>query len=156
MLCAYWNADHQQTCHSTRLHSQAVSGKVSESLTLFKQAVAISPTNVTYRKQASLQQSISYSLNTVQNIAMLQVARSLYLLGQYAAADHIYNETAQIAPCDWEVWHNRGLCSIAAKDYDRSMPCRAATHSLKLGRVHSTNRIDILQGDTEFAAGQSY
>ena len=69
-------------------------------------------------------------LHTIQKLAMLQVARSLYLLGQYGAADHIYSETAQIAPRNWEVWHNRGVCSIAAKDYDRSStPCISAIHS---------------------------
>ena len=72
----------------------------------------------TENRQACSPAALLHEVSIIR-IARLQVARSLYLLGQYAAADQMYGEAAQVAPRDWELWHNRGLCCMAAKDYDR-------------------------------------
>ena len=41
-----------------------------------------------------------------------EVGRSLYLLGRHRAANDVYDEAQKLAPDDWEVWHNKGLCHM--------------------------------------------
>ena len=48
-----------------------------------------------------------------------QVARSLYLLGKHKAAIEVYDEAAKIGVPDWEIMHNKGLCLMYLKQYDR-------------------------------------
>ena len=50
-----------------------------------------------------------------------QVGRTLQLLGNYEAATQVFDGAIQQAPRDWDLWHNQGLCHMAAKDYDRYM-----------------------------------
>ncbi|KAL0031773.1 hypothetical protein WJX79_006669 [Trebouxia sp. C0005] len=72
-------------------------GQLSESLQLFQQAAVVSPNNLTYHKQ---------------------VGRTLLLLGSFEAALQVFEEAVQLAPRDWELWHNKGACYMAAKKYD--------------------------------------
>lgn len=48
-----------------------------------------------------------------------QVGRTLQLLGNYEAAIQVFDDAIQQAPKDWDLWHNQGLCHMAAKHYDR-------------------------------------
>lgn len=50
-----------------------------------------------------------------------QVGRALQLLGSYEAAIQVFDGAIRQAPKDWDLWHNQGLCYMAAKDYDRYM-----------------------------------
>ena len=43
------------------------------------------------------------------------------MLGSYDAAIQVFGDAIQQAPKDWDLWHNQGLCYMAAKDYDRYM-----------------------------------
>ena len=52
--------------------------------------------------------------------SLSQVGRTLLYLGNYDAAAHVFEDAVQLAPKDWELWHNQGACYMAAKHYDRS------------------------------------
>ena len=76
---------------------QHLTGKIQESLQLFQQATALNPNN-----KANL----------------MQVARSLFLLGKHKAAIDVYNEAANVGRgSDWESAHNKGMCYMYMKDY---------------------------------------
>ncbi|KAG2433899.1 hypothetical protein HXX76_008252 [Chlamydomonas incerta] len=75
-------------------------GKIQESLGLFQQATAINPHNVANLKQ---------------------VGRSLYLLGKHKAAVDVYEEAQKFGAPDWEIMHNKGLCYMYLKQYDRAI-----------------------------------
>ena len=75
-------------------------GQIQESLQLFQAATCLNPYNVSNLKQ---------------------VGRSLYLLGKHSAAIDVYNEASHLAEDDWEIWHNKGLCSMYLKEYDRAI-----------------------------------
>ncbi|PNW76079.1 hypothetical protein CHLRE_12g548650v5 [Chlamydomonas reinhardtii] len=75
-------------------------GKIQESLALFQQATAINPHNVANLKQ---------------------VGRSLYLLGKHKAAVDVYEEAQKFGAPDWEIMHNKGLCYMYLKQYDRAI-----------------------------------
>lgn len=49
----------------------------------------------------------------------LQVGRSLYLLGKHRAAIDVYEEASKIGAPDWEIMHNKGLCLMYLKQYDK-------------------------------------
>jgi tetratricopeptide (TPR) repeat protein len=50
---------------------------------------------------------------------VLQVGRSLSLLGKHRAAVEVYDEALRLAADDWELWFNKGHCASQTKDYDR-------------------------------------
>ncbi|KAL0055485.1 hypothetical protein WJX82_001054 [Trebouxia sp. C0006] len=99
-------------------------GQLSESLQLFQQAAVVSPNNLTYHKQ---------------------VGRTLLLLGSFEAAVQVFEEATQLAPRDWELWHNKGACYMAAKQYDWAADNFVKANSieqhdstfLQLGKVYS-------------------
>jgi len=76
-------------------------GEIQESLVLFQQATALNPYN-----KANL----------------VQVARSLFLLGKHQAAIDVYDEAIRVngAP-DWESVHNKGLCYMYMKDHNSAL-----------------------------------
>lgn len=49
----------------------------------------------------------------------MQVGRSLYLLGKHKAAIDVYEEASKIGAPDWEIMHNKGLCLMYLKQYDK-------------------------------------
>jgi hypothetical protein len=57
---------------------------------------------------------------------LTQVARSLYLLGKHKAAIEVYEEASKIGAPDWEIMHNKGLCLMYLKQYDRRAGKRGA------------------------------
>jgi len=99
-------------------------GQIQESLTLFQQATAINPHNVANLKQ---------------------VGRSLYLLGKHKAAIDVYEEAQKIGAPDWEIMHNKGMCLMYLKQYEKAIECfRVATdiqpHDstfIQLGKVYT-------------------
>ncbi|KXZ53232.1 BBS4 protein [Gonium pectorale] len=99
-------------------------GKIQDSLQLFQQATAINPHNVANLKQ---------------------VGRSLYLLGKHKAAVDVYEEAAKFGAPDWEIMHNKGLCYMYLKQYDKAIESfRVAidiqphdSTFLQLGKVYS-------------------
>lgn len=48
-----------------------------------------------------------------------QIGRSLYLLGKHKAAIDVYEEASKIGSPDWEIMHNKGLCFMYLKQYDK-------------------------------------
>ena len=79
-------------------------GEITDSLQLFQAATCLNPTNIANLKQ---------------------VARSLYLLGKHKAAIEVYEEAERAvdtgASKDWEVWHNKGLCYMYLREYDKAL-----------------------------------
>ena len=49
----------------------------------------------------------------------MQVGRSLYLLGKHKAAIDVYDEAQRLGKEDWDIWHNKGLCYMYLKAFDR-------------------------------------
>ena len=47
------------------------------------------------------------------------MGRSLYLLGKHKAAVDVYEEAQKFGAPDWEIMHNKGLCYMYLKQYDR-------------------------------------
>ena len=64
-------------------------GRIQESLELFQSCAVLNPANV---------------------LNLKQVARSLFLLGRHKAAIDVFNEALKLAPADWEITHNTGIC----------------------------------------------
>lgn len=85
-------------------------GQIAESLELFQAATSLNPQNAT-----NLQ----------------QVGRSLYLLGKHKAAIEVYNEAEELAPDNWEIPHNKGLCWMYLKNYDTAMECFRRANSMQ-------------------------
>lgn len=52
-------------------------------------------------------------------VQRMQVGRSLYLLGKHRAAIDVYEEASKIGAPDWEIMHNKGLCLMYLKQYDK-------------------------------------
>ena len=52
---------------------------------------------------------------------ILQVGRSLCLLGRFTTAEDVYKEALQLVQTDWELWHSQGLVYTSLKMYDRSV-----------------------------------
>lgn len=75
-------------------------GRVQESLQLFQQATGLNPHNIANLKQ---------------------VGRSLYLLGKHKAALDVYEEASKIGSPDWEIMHNKGMCYMYLKQYERAI-----------------------------------
>ncbi len=51
----------------------------------------------------------------------MKVGRSLFLLGKHKAAIEVYEEASKIGSPDWEIMHNKGLCLMHMKQYDRAI-----------------------------------
>eukprot|EP00937_MAST-01D_sp_MAST-1D-sp2_P001409 g1409.t1 len=118
-------------------------GRAQESLQLFQAAVCLNPHNVSNLKQ---------------------VGRSLYLLGKHKAALEVFEETQRVAPGDWEVHHNQGLCHMYLKSYDTAIDCFKQANSLhrhdstfvQLGKVYALKEdykaaIEVLTEALEFS-----
>lgn len=105
-----------------------LTGQLSDSLRLFQKAVVVSPNNLIYQKQARLMQLLvghGRNAKAASALHVLQVGRTLQLLGNYEAAIQVFDAAIQQAPKDWDLWHNQGLCHMAAKDYDRCTVSKA-------------------------------
>uniref|UniRef100_A0A7S1X3Q1 Bardet-Biedl syndrome 4 n=1 Tax=Tetraselmis chuii TaxID=63592 RepID=A0A7S1X3Q1_9CHLO len=100
-------------------------GKIQESLQLFQQATALNPNN-----PANLR----------------QVARSLYLLGKHKAAIEVYEEARRVGGVeDWETMHNKGLCFMYMKAYDRALEAFQAANEIQ---KHDATYIQIAKVHT--------
>merc|ERR1719261_946978 len=119
-------------------------GQVKESLTLFQAATCLNPQNVFNLKQ---------------------VGRSLYLLGRHRAANDVYDEAQKLAPDDWEVWHNKGLCHMYLRQYVQAVECFTRANAIQrhditfmqLGKVYALQEyyksaIDVFTEALEFSA----
>ncbi len=58
-------------------------------------------------------------MHSMANYIVLQVGRSLYLLGKHRAAVEVYDEALKLECQDWELWFNKGMCASQMKAYDR-------------------------------------
>merc|ERR1712232_354181 len=118
-------------------------GQVQESLQLFQAATCINPHNV-------------YNLK--------QVGRSLYLLGKHRAAIEVFDEAQKVAPDDWEIWHNKGLCHMYLRQYENSVECFSKANQIQrhdvtfmqLGKVYGLQEdyksaIDVYTEALEFS-----
>ncbi|KAF5841559.1 Bardet-Biedl syndrome protein 4 [Dunaliella salina] len=100
-------------------------GSIHESLELFQQATSLNPHNVANLKQ---------------------VGRSLVLLGKHKAAIDMYEEAQKMTAPDWEIMHNKGMCLVHLKHYNKAIECfRVAldiqphdSTFIQLGKVYST------------------
>mmetsp|Transcript_33762 Transcript_33762/g.60952 ORF Transcript_33762/g.60952 Transcript_33762/m.60952 type:complete len:408 (-) Transcript_33762:680-1903(-) len=104
-------------------------GQIQDSLDLFQQATALNPHNVSNLKQ---------------------VGRSLYLLGKHKAAIQIYDEASKIGSPDWEILHNKGLCYMYLKQFDK------AIESLQAANVVQPHDSTYLQLGKVFAQLNDY
>lgn len=102
-------------------------GHIQESLKLFQQATALDPQDITNLKQAS-QQWLTTRVPLVQQTpafddsarsVLLQVGRSLFLLGKHRAAGEVYDEALRLQEDDAELWLHKGMCAAQLRDYDR-------------------------------------
>ncbi|ETO11294.1 hypothetical protein RFI_26086 [Reticulomyxa filosa] len=85
-------------------------GNITESLQLFQAATAIN----------------AKSMNNLK-----QVARSLYLFGQYEASIAIFKKAEELTGGDWELWHNHGLCCEHLKRYKEAIECYQNANSIQ-------------------------
>ena len=119
-------------------------GRVDESLTLFQAAVCLNPQNASNLKQ---------------------VGRSWYLLGKHTRALEIFAEAAKIDADDWEIYHNKGMCHMHMKDYDRALECFSEANAIQrhdatfmqIGQVYQLQRnyeaaLDVYQEALEFSS----
>lgn len=74
----------------------------------------------------------------VADCAVLQVGRSLLLLGKHRAAVEVYDEALRLAADDWELWFNKGQCASQTKDHDRQAAIAAAAAALAKNTSAST------------------
>jgi len=87
-----------------------------------------------------------------------------YLLGKHKAAIDVYEEAQRIGIEDWEIWHNKGLCLMYLKHYERSIECfrranliqRHDATFMQLGKVHTLQEnykaaIDVYLEALEFS-----
>lgn len=90
-------------------------GRIEESLTTFQAALCLNPMNVSNLKQ---------------------VGRSLYLLGKHKTALDVFDEAEQISSEDREIWHNKGMCCLYLKSYEKALECFETANSIQ--RTDST------------------
>jgi len=118
-------------------------GQIQESLQLFQAATALNPHNVANLKQ---------------------VGRSLYLLGKHKAAIDVYEEAQRVQSDEWEMWHNKGLCFMYLKMYERAVESFQKANSvqphdttyMQLGKVYTLQEnykaaIDVYLEALEFS-----
>lgn len=87
---------------------------MDESLTMFQASLALNPTNPSNLKQ---------------------VGRSFYLLGRHKNALGVFQEAEKLAPEDGEVWHNKGMCYLYIKQYEKSLECLETANSIQRNEV---------------------
>lgn len=92
-------------------------GRIEESLTTFQAALCLNPMNINNLKQ---------------------VGRSLYLLGKHKTALDVFDEAEQISSEDREIWHNKGMCYLYLKQYDRAIECFETANSIQRNEVTFT------------------
>lgn len=98
-------------------------GRIEESLTTFQAALCLNPQNVNNLKQ---------------------VGRSLYLLGKHKTALDVFDEAERLSKEDREIWHNKGMCFLYLKQYEKAIECFENANSIQrhestfsqLGRVY--------------------
>lgn len=98
-------------------------GRIDESLTTFQAALCLNPLNVNNLKQ---------------------VGRSLYLIGKHKTALDVFEEAELLASEDRDIWHNKGMCYLYLKQYDKAIECFETANSIQrhevtytqLGRVY--------------------
>jgi Bardet-Biedl syndrome 4 protein len=54
-----------------------------------------------------------------------------YLLGKHKAAIDVYDEAQRIGIEDWEIWHNKGLCQMYLKQYEKAADCFRRANSIQ-------------------------
>lgn len=72
------------------------------------------------------------------------MGRSLYLLGKHKAALEVFSEAERLSSEDREVWHNKGMCYLYLKQYNKSIECFETANSIQrhestyiqMGRVY--------------------
>lgn len=108
-------------------------GRIEESLTTFQAALCLNPTNVNNLKQ---------------------VGRSLYLLGKHKTALDVFEEAEQLNSEDREIWHNKGMCYLYLKQYDKSLECFEMANSIQRSEITYTQmgRVHRLMGKLVFGA----
>ncbi|CAN0124042.1 unnamed protein product, partial [Hapterophycus canaliculatus] len=84
-------------------------GRIHESLALFQAATCLNSQNPSNLKQ---------------------VGRCLFLLGKHKAAIDVYDEAEKIDSEDWEIWHNRGLCYVHLKQFERALQAFEQANSI--------------------------
>eukprot|EP01035_Chromulina_nebulosa_P006796 gene6796-9181_t len=89
-------------------------GRIEESLTTFQAALCLNPTNVNNLKQ---------------------VGRSLYLLGRHKLALEVFEEAELLNSEDREIWHNKGMCYLYMKNYDKSLEAFDTANSIQRSDV---------------------
>jgi len=98
-------------------------GRIEESLTAFQAALCLNPMNVNNLKQ---------------------VGRSLYLLGKHKMALEVFEEAEQLVQEDRDIYHNKGMCYLYLKQYEKSLECFELANSIQrheytyqqMGRVY--------------------
>lgn len=85
-------------------------GRIEESLTTFQAALCLNPMNVNNLKQ---------------------VGRSLYLLGKHKTALDVFEEAEQLSMEDRDIWHNKGMCYLYLKQYEKSLECLETANSIQ-------------------------
>ena len=85
-------------------------GRIEESLTTFQAALCMNPLNVNNLKQ---------------------VGRSLFLLGKHKTALDVYDEAEKLSPEDREILHNKGMCYLYLKQYDKAVDCFETANSMQ-------------------------
>lgn len=81
---------------------------------------------------------------------MKQVGRSLYLLGKHKTALDVFEEAEQLNAEDREIWHNKGMCYLYLKQYDKSLECFELANSIQRNEITYTQmgRVFRLTGTT--------
>eukprot|EP01038_Epipyxis_sp_PR26KG_P013114 gene13114-17578_t len=107
-------------------------GRIEESLTTFQAALCLNPMNVNNLKQ---------------------VGRSLYLLGKHKTALDVFDEAEQLNSEDREIWHNKGMCHLYLKQYDKALECFDTANSIQRNEITfaQTGRVYRLIGKEEDA-----
>jgi len=89
-------------------------GRIDESLTTFQAALCLNPLSPNNLKQ---------------------VGRSLYLLGKHKNALAVFQEAENVNSEDREIWHNKGMCYLYMKQYERSLECLETANSIQRSEV---------------------
>lgn len=81
---------------------------------------------------------------------MKQVGRSLYLLGFFEHVQCGLVLAEQLNAEDREIWHNKGMCYLYLKQYDKSLECFELANSIQRNEITYTQmgRVFRLTGTT--------